>query len=676
MLRASTSRNSPLTFRKTYPEFPFKPKPLIAIASTTFHRSSSPPQDAPLFPNLTFTLQPHCSWAILGPTPVKRAFLDILQGATYLPHPPNGRTYPKFTQEDRSPSSASGIARVDFGSRTEEGGMVGGGAGGGGYISARYESLRGAEDITLEKWLISGASLNSDAKAVDLGTFGRVVRSLQLTDLLAFPVMTLSHGQVRRAKLAAALLNRPQVLLVDEPFMGLDPPNTFTISYLLQELASVTMDRFTLSTTPVLALRPQDPVPSWVDNVAVLGEGYNVVSIGNIKEVLKEMEERHNSPLNTAEPWCPKKGLFAEVWRGVNEYGDREEGAQIQNTTTEGDSKTSKEPLVSLSSITIKYGSSQPRYILRDFSWTIRRGDRWGVFGPNGSGKTTLLALLTSDHPQTYSQEITLFGHKRGDPGVSVFDVQSRIGHSSPEVLAFWPRHLSLRRTVEAAWAETPLAKPTLPPGANEAIAEVLEFFKDALPRRRKVSVVDWVEGEGEVVDGEIVAGEVVDQEVVDQEVVNGEVVEGKLVDGDLVDGKVGKLVDLDLVDGKVVNRGVVDQEVVDQDVVDGELVEGKLVDGGVVDQEVVEGKLVDGDLVDQEVGRAVDGGVVDQEGGTVVDQEVVDGGVVDQEAGRAVDGGVVDQEGETGSRSRDGKVSRWRGSESRGRKYSRSRGS
>jgi len=379
----------------------------------------------------------------------------------------------------------------------------GGGGGGGGYISARYESFRGAEDVTLEKWLISGAELNSVAKAVDVGIFGRIVRSLRLTDLLAYPIMTLSHGQVRRAKLAAALLNHPQVLLVDEPFMGLDPPSTFTISHLLQEVAEKPKNQFTLSTTPVLALRPQDPVPSWIENVAVLGEGNTVVAMGKRKDVVGEMKEVHNSPLNTAEPWTPREGLFAKVWRGVDEFGNRENQDRYTTaaaSTAEGDSKTGKEPLLTLSSITIKYGTSPPRHILRDFSWTIRRGDRWGVFGPNGSGKTTLLALLTSDHPQTYSQEITVFGHRRGDPGVSIFDVQSRIGHSSPEVLAFWPRHLSLRRTVEAAWADTPLAKADLPPGASEAVAEVFDEFKDALPRK----VVDEEEEEEEVVDGDV----------------------------------------------------------------------------------------------------------------------------------------------------------------------------
>ena len=94
--------------------------------------------------------------------------------------------------------------------------------------------------------------------------------------------------------------------------------------------------------------------------------------------------------------------------------------------------------------------------------WKIHRGERWGVFGPNGSGKTTLTALMMSDHPQSYSLPIKIFGKSRlttpGEPGVSIFDLQSNIGISSPELHALFPKHLTVRRVLESAWAETPLS--------------------------------------------------------------------------------------------------------------------------------------------------------------------------------------------------------------------------
>lgn len=104
---------------------------------------------------------------------------------------------------------------------------------------------------------------------------------------------------------------------------------------------------------------------------------------------------------------------------------------------------------------------------------------------PLGSGKTTLLSLILSDHPQAYSAPIKLFGRSRlpstGQPGISLFDIQSRIGHSSPEVHAFFPRKLTLRKTLESAYADTPLSRPRLTAEADARIDACLRWFQGEL---------------------------------------------------------------------------------------------------------------------------------------------------------------------------------------------------
>lgn len=94
--------------------------------------------------------------------------------------------------------------------------------------------------------------------------------------------------------------------------------------------------------------------------------------------------------------------------------------------------------------------------------------------------------MITSDHPQAYSQPLKLFGRSRlptrGTPGISVFELQSRIGHSSPEVHAFFPRSLSVRATIESAYADTPLVPPMgLTAEADRRVDACLRWFQGDL---------------------------------------------------------------------------------------------------------------------------------------------------------------------------------------------------
>ena len=102
-----------------------------------------------------------------------------------------------------------------------------------------------------------------------------------------------------------------------------------------------------------------------------------------------------------------------------------------------------------------------------------------------GSGKTTLISLICSDHPQAYSLPIKVFGRSRlpqlGLPGISIFDIQSRIGQSSPEIHAFFPHNLTIRQTLENAWADTFLGTPTLQYDNDVSVDTCLRWFEAEL---------------------------------------------------------------------------------------------------------------------------------------------------------------------------------------------------
>ena len=110
-------------------------------------------------------------------------------------------------------------------------------------------------------------------------------------------------------------------------------------------------------------------------------------------------------------------------------------------------------PVVEMRHVNVSFGK---RTLFKDFSWTVREGERWLLRGPNGSGKTTLLALISGDAPRSYAYDISVLGHRRGAEGVTLADVRSRIGMVSAE------RQVYLGETSEEQFAAETAKRPKL----------------------------------------------------------------------------------------------------------------------------------------------------------------------------------------------------------------------
>ncbi len=67
---------------------------------------------------------------------------------------------------------------------------------------------------------------------------GKYSDLFELTSDLAQPVSSYSHGMKQKLALISAFIHEPKLLIMDEPFVGLDPKAAFTVKELMRELCS------------------------------------------------------------------------------------------------------------------------------------------------------------------------------------------------------------------------------------------------------------------------------------------------------------------------------------------------------------------------------------------------------------------------------------------------------
>ncbi len=120
---------------------------------------------------------------------------------------------------------------------------------------------------------------------------------LSLGDRTDAKLEELSHGNQQRAQLAAALAPNPELLVLDEPFAGLDPTGVDSLSGILRDLASE-------GVTIVFSSHQLDLVEDVCQEVAIINEG-RVVLNGNLEQIKMRSTRRRLTIDVDGRPWMP-----------------------------------------------------------------------------------------------------------------------------------------------------------------------------------------------------------------------------------------------------------------------------------------------------------------------------------------------------------------------------------
>ena len=356
-------------------------------------------------------------WAVIGPTGSgKSIFVNALSGrlpvvhgqiTNYFDGTPTGRAYPHQGE----------IILVSAKTQREVLQQYAG------FHQARWQNVDGNEVPTVDEFL-NGERLDDritdelNPPGVDEQTASirreQAVALLGIGHLLNRRVVQLSNGEGRKVLLARALMQSPKLLILDDPFSGLDDDSRKTLIASLTALLESRQQRLLLVTSR------EEEIPDGITHV--MGIADHQIVMQGAKAAVCASSFAQGVFKSNAEP--AKEDLLLPVtgWSAL----------------------PPGTPLIEFNQASVTY---QGVNVLQDITWTMKQGEHWAIRGPNGAGKSTLLSLILADNPQVYANDVKIFGQQRGS-GESIWDIKRHIGWVAPEMHVYYQRRVDCRTVV------------------------------------------------------------------------------------------------------------------------------------------------------------------------------------------------------------------------------------
>jgi molybdate transport system ATP-binding protein len=369
-----------------------KAEPFITLDNTTVRL-----RDRLFLQDTSWQMNANEHWAILGPNGSgKTTFAKSLFGAVPVVR---GDIIYNFSKQDRqNPTTLANaigyvapelhrdiIEREDLEDDFRE-------------FSGNINEITTVKEIILNKWVESADGVRAE-KQLDA-----IAKKIGIEALLERNIRSLSTGEMNTALIAKALIRRPKLLILDEPFDGLDQPSRNALARIINDLMGGNMQVI------LITHRFAEMVPN-ITHVLLLRNG-KIFKSGKKEDIftaanIDRVYEIENHPI---------RNYPGKISRAINDTGKK--------------GSSSSEILIEMKDVTVKYNHQR---ILYKFNWRAKKGENWTILGPKGAGKSTVLTLILGDNLQAYANEIYLFGKKRGS-GESIWDIKKQIGYISSDL--------------------------------------------------------------------------------------------------------------------------------------------------------------------------------------------------------------------------------------------------
>lgn len=266
------------------------------------------------------------------------------------------------------------------------------------YYQQRYNSETSEDAVTVYE-MIANYSDNQEQ-------INKLINLFNISHIKSSSLVQLSSGERKKIQLIIALLEPTQIMIFDNPYIGLDIDSSKNLDHYFNELINEGMS--------IIIIGDDEYIPSFITHIAIIKNKQMELSESTnyLKQELK---------INTIDTIIPPCETFSDP------------------------------NIIKLTNVNITYHN---KAILKNINWTIKQGEKWLLRGHNGAGKTTLLSLICGDNPQAYANQIELFGKLRGS-GESIWQIKQKIGYISPELQWNFVTHNNVMEVIISGYYDT-----------------------------------------------------------------------------------------------------------------------------------------------------------------------------------------------------------------------------